>query len=286
MARVIESIESLRGEVRAAKAGGRVVGLVPTMGALHTGHVRLVEQCRAESGFVVVSLFVNPTQFGPNEDFERYPRTLASDLALCEGAGADVVFAPSAAAMYPRGRAGAAFVEVPELSDVLEGAFRPGHFRGVATVVLKLFAIAEPDIAFFGRKDYQQQLIIRRMVDDFNLPVTIRTVETVREADGLAMSSRNRYLDPEQRRAATVLSRALGLARDAVERGERDANRVRQVLVQTLESEPAGHLDYAEVVDGGTLQPLFEIAGNRSAVALLAVRFGATRLIDNITLAE
>jgi pantoate--beta-alanine ligase len=284
--KVVETVEEVRAEVAAARGGGRVVGLVPTMGALHQGHVRLVERCRAESGLVVVSIFVNPTQFGPHEDFERYPRTLDEDLRRCEAAGADLVFAPTVAVMYPRGDRPSTFVEVPGLSDVLEGAHRPGHFRGVTTVVLKLFAITRPDLAFFGAKDYQQQLVIRRMVDDLNLPVMIRTVETVREADGLAMSSRNRYLDPDQRRAAVVLSRALGEARRAVAEGETDANRVRQVLASAVESERAARLDYAEVADAESLEPLAELRPGGRAVGLLAVRIGATRLIDNAILTD
>lgn len=281
MAKLIGAVAELREAVGQAKKAGRVVGLVPTMGALHEGHARLIERCRDECGLVVVSIFVNPTQFGPNEDFERYPRTLDADMARCEAAGADLVFVPDVATMYPRGKDEATYVEVPGLSAVLEGASRPGHFRGVATVVLKLFALSQPDLAFFGAKDYQQQLVIRRMVDDLNLPVTVRTVETVREADGLAMSSRNRYLDPAERKAATALHRALVAARDAVAAGERDANRVRQILTATIESEGKAVLDYAEVADAETLEPLGALAPGRHAVGLLAVRVGGTRLIDN-----
>ena len=284
MLRVVETIEGVREEVREARAARRSVGLVPTMGALHQGHVRLIEQCRAESGFVVVSIFVNPTQFGPNEDFDRYPRTLTTDLERCEAAGADLVFAPSTSTMYPGGRELTTAVEVRGLSERFEGASRPGHFRGVATVVLKLFAIVAPDFAFFGQKDYQQQVVIRRMVADLNLPLAIRTVATVREPDGLALSSRNRYLDAEERRAAPVLFRALSLARELVGQGEMDANRVRHILRETLESEPAGRIDYAEIVEGATLEPLVEIAPGQDAIGLLAVRFGATRLIDNLAL--
>jgi pantoate--beta-alanine ligase len=287
--RLVETIEGVRAEVRAARGAGRVVGLVPTMGALHPGHARLIERCRAEAGFVAVSVFVNPTQFGPGEDLARYPRTLEGDLRASEAAGADVVFAPSVETMYPRGVGGggaSTFVEVPGLSDVLEGARRPGHFRGVATVVLKLFAIAQPDLMFFGAKDYQQQLVIRRVVADLNLPVEVRTVETVREPDGLAMSSRNRYLGPDERRAAAVLYRALTRARAEAGAGERDANRVRQVLARTVESERAVRLDYAEVVDAETLEPLAELATGRRAIGLLAARVGATRLIDNAALTD
>jgi pantoate--beta-alanine ligase len=286
LTRLVTSVEEVRTAVHSAKAGGRIVGLVPTMGALHDGHLRLVERCGAEAGFVIVSLFVNPTQFGPNEDFTRYPRALEDDRRLCASAGTDLIFAPDVATMYPRASGTMTYVEVPGLSDVLEGAVRPGHFRGVTTVVAKLFAIAQPHVAFFGAKDFQQQVVIRRMVDDLNLPVVIRTVDTVREPDGLAMSSRNRYLDPDQRRAATVLFRSLTRARREVADGERDANRVRQVLTETVESEPTARLDYAEVADADTLEPLTELTPGRRAVGLLAVRFGSTRLIDNAMLAD
>ncbi|MFO0953155.1 MAG: pantoate--beta-alanine ligase [Isosphaeraceae bacterium] len=286
MTRVAPTVREVRDEVSAARAKGLVIGLVPTMGALHEGHVRLIEACRSVSGFVVVSIFVNPTQFGPREDFSRYPRTPESDLDACRRAGTDLIFAPSAEEMYPRGLSETCIVEVPRLSTVLEGASRPGHFRGVATVVTKLFGIVRPDLAFFGAKDYQQQLVIRRFVADLNLPVEVRTVDTVREADGLAMSSRNRYLDPAQRQAATVLSKALQKARAEVMAGERDANRVRQILASTVESERLASLDYAEVADAETLEPLAEIPPGRKAVGLLAVRVGTTRLIDNSILTE
>jgi pantoate--beta-alanine ligase len=286
MSRVVADIAGVRTAVSDARSEGRVVGLVPTMGALHQGHVRLIEACRAECGFVVVSIFVNPTQFSPKEDFGRYPRTLNADRDACDRGGANLIFAPTTATMYPVGIDATTFVEVPGLSSVLEGARRPGHFRGVATVVTKLFTITLPDVAFFGAKDYQQQLLIRRLVADLNLPVTVRTVETVREPEGLAMSSRNRYLSPEERRSATVLFRALERARQAVARGERDANRVRQVLTETIESEQTARLDYAEVADAETLQPLAEIQTGRPAIGLLAVRIGTTRLIDNAILTE
>jgi pantoate--beta-alanine ligase len=255
------------------------------MGALHQGHVCLIESCRAETGLVVVSIFVNPTQFGPNEDFSRYPRTLESDAGSCAGAGADLIFAPTVAAMYP-GNEPATFVEVPGLSDRFEGASRPGHFRGVATVVLKLLNIIGPDAAYFGQKDYQQQAVIRRLVSDLNVPVAIRTVATVREPDGLAMSSRNRYLEGDDRRAATVLSAALARAVAAVAAGERDAGRVRQILEETVRSEERAWLDYAAVADAETLEPLSRLEPGRPAVALLAARVGPARLIDNAMLVE
>jgi pantoate--beta-alanine ligase len=255
------------------------------MGALHEGHTRLIEQCRAQAGLVVVSIFVNPTQFGPNEDLTRYPRTLQLDLVKCDAAGADVVFVPTDAVIYPRGRV-ATFVEVPGLSHVLEGASRPNHLRGVATVVLALFEIVRPDLAVFGQKDYQQQLVIRRMIEDLHMPVELVVVPTVRERDGLAMSSRNRYLDPAQRKAACVLFRALGLARESVAAGERDANRVRQLLDTTISLERLVQLDYAEVADGDSLESLVVIEPERRAVALVAAGVGSTRLIDNLLLME
>ncbi|MGE3819074.1 MAG: pantoate--beta-alanine ligase [Isosphaeraceae bacterium] len=284
MLTVVHQIAEVREAISAARAQGNSIGFVPTMGALHEGHARLIEASREESTFVVVSIFVNPTQFGPTEDYERYPRTLEADLERSERAGADLIFAPTAREMYPRGTQGTTFVEVPGLSSQWEGTSRPTHFRGVTTVVLKLFAIVRPDLAYFGAKDYQQQLIIRRMVEDLNLPVTIRALPTVREPDGLAMSSRNRYLNPDQRRGATVLFRALERARTLVREGERDANRVRQELTRTIESEREARLDYAEVADAETLETLQRIDPGREAVGLLAVRFGETRLIDNAIL--
>lgn len=285
MVEVAESVAGVRASVDRARGEGRAVGLVPTMGALHDGHVRLIERCREEAGFVVVSIFVNPTQFGPNEDYTRYPRTFEADLARCRGAGAALVFAPTPEVIYPSG-ATSTFVEVPGLSEVLEGASRPGHFRGVATVVLKLFEIVRPDLAIFGQKDYQQQLVIRRMVDDLHVPVRIVTEPTVREADGLAMSSRNRYLDPAQRQTALGLFRALAEARRAVAGGETSADRVRQILRETLESSEGVRLDYAEVADGKTLEPIDRLGGGIRAVALVAAWVGSTRLIDNLALTE
>jgi len=282
---LIESVAQVRRAVAAARDLGQRVGLVPTMGALHAGHSGLIAQCRAESGLAVVSIFVNPTQFGPAEDFERYPRSVADDLARCETAGADLVFAPDVATVYPNGLR-STFVEVPGLSDVLEGTSRPGHFRGVATVVLKLFEIARPDLAFFGQKDYQQQLLIRRMIGDLQLSIELRTCPTFREADGLALSSRNRYLNPRDRQTATLLYRALERAKHAVAGGQRQAERIRQILRETLESDASVKLDYAAVADAETLEPLGDLDEGRRAVALLAAQVGTTRLIDNIILAD
>jgi pantoate--beta-alanine ligase len=237
------------------------------------------------SGAVVVSIFVNPTQFGPHEDFARYPRTIHDDLARCTAAGVDLVFAPADRTIYPHG-ADSTFVEVPGLSDILEGASRPRHFRGVATVVLKLFEIVRPDLAVFGQKDFQQQLLIRRMVEDLHLSVEVETVPIVREPDGLALSSRNRYLNPVERLAATVLPRALEQARQMVAAGERAGDRVRQILRHTIESEALVRLDYGEVADAETLEPLGELCWKHRAVALVAAWVGSTRLIDNIILSH
>jgi pantoate--beta-alanine ligase len=280
---VLETIAEVRAGVAEAKRVGKLVGFVPTMGALHAGHVSLIERARSEAGAVVVSIFVNPTQFGPNEDYSRYPRSFESDLRLSEEAGAEMIFVPDVATMYPPGMP-TSYVEVPGLSSILEGASRPGHFRGVATVVLKLFGIVGPDLAYFGQKDYQQQLILRRMVTDLNVPVEIVTVPTVREPDGLALSSRNRYLNADERSAAKVLSRALEEAATAVRGGERSADRIRQIMNGRLELEPLATLDYVEVADAATLEPLIELHAGRPAVALLAVRVGPARLIDNAIL--
>ena len=274
------TIAEVRRLVAGARREGRTIGLVPTMGALHAGHQRLVEEARRASGFVIVSIFVNPTQFGPSEDFRRYPRTIEADAELCARGGANLIFAPEVEAMYPRG-ASSTFVEVPALSETLEGASRSGHFRGVATVVLKLFTIVGPDLAFFGTKDYQQLRVIRRMVEDLDIPVDVRAVSTVHEPDGLALSSRNRYLDPDHRAAAVILSKALAAAIGAVEGGERDAGRVRQILRDSVGSEPLAGLDYAEVADAETLEPALEVGPGHRTVALLAARVGPARLIDN-----
>jgi pantoate--beta-alanine ligase len=274
---------AVRAAVSTARKSGQRVGLVPTMGALHAGHARLIERCRSQTELTIVSIFVNPTQFGPTEDFARYPHSLDDDLKLCDASGAAVVFAPSVQTIYPHGLQ-STFVEVAQLSGFLEGASRPGHFRGVATVVLKLFEIVRPDVACFGHKDYQQQLVIKRMVEDLHLPTVIDTCPTIREEDGLAMSSRNRYLKPDERKAAGVLYRALENARQSVSAGQGDAGRVRQILRETIESEPLATLDYAEVANAETLEPLDRMAQGTRAVALLAVRIGNTRLIDNMLL--
>ena len=280
---VVRHILELREQVAAARADNLTIGFVPTMGALHAGHARLIETARAKTGFVVVSIFVNPTQFGPNEDFDRYPRTPDGDFEICRGAGADLVFMPETTEVYPAGFQGTT-VEVPNLGSRLCGAFRPGHFKGVASIVLKLLNMANPDLAFFGEKDYQQLVLIRRMVDDLNLPVGIEGVPTVREADGLALSSRNRYLGKSDRKKAVALWLALQAACDAVRQGEHDANVIRQILRSSIESQSRFQLQYADVVHGETLAPLNRLAEPIPARALVAAYLGTTRLIDNVAL--
>ncbi len=281
---LVETIEETRRRIASVRAGGRIVGFVPTMGALHAGHSALMERCRAESDFVVASIFVNPTQFAPGEDLDRYPRTLELDLDRCRNVGVDLVFYPSIPEIYPNG-SDSTLVETPGLTRILEGAARPGHFRGVATVVLKLFNIVQPDIAYFGQKDFQQLTVIRRMTTDLLLPIEIRPHPTVREPDGLALSSRNRYLSARERSTAPILHRALTRARDAVVAGLANGDRVRQILRETLESGTGVVVDYAEVVDDRTLEPLTELTGRR-AIALVAARLGSTRLLDNLYLSE
>jgi pantoate--beta-alanine ligase len=280
MTPVVTTIAEVRRAVAEARAAGKVVGFVPTMGALHEGHAALVRSARAASGFVVVSIFVNPKQFGPKEDFARYPRTLDGDRAICAQAGAGLIFAPAVEEMYPANSV--TFVEVGELGDQLCGASRPGHFRGVCTVVLKLFNIVQPDRAHFGAKDYQQARIIQQMVRDLNVPVEVRVESTVREPDGLALSSRNRYLSPEERAVAPRIYQALQAARARVRAGEIDATRLESALHAELAAIPGARVDYARVVDAETLRPLSRL--DRPAVGAVAVFLGTTRLIDNLVI--
>lgn len=268
----------MKESARQARAESRVVGLVPTMGALHAGHVALVERARRECSNVIASIFVNPKQFGPTEDFAKYPRTLESDSEKLSAAGVDALFLPDAAEIYPAGYR--TYVSVEGLSDRLEGRSRPGHFRGVATVVMKLLEVVQPDFAYFGRKDAQQVRIISQMARDLNLDTEIVVCPIVREADGLALSSRNAYLNAEERRAAAVLQRALQAARGELAAGVRDALRLQTVLRTVLEAEPLAGVDYAEIVDADTFEPVTRIA--RPSYALLAVFVGKTRLIDNL----
>jgi pantoate--beta-alanine ligase len=256
------------------------VGFVPTMGYLHEGHLALVKQARIENSAVIVSIYVNPTQFGPREDFGAYPRELNRDLESLQKEGVDIVFVPSDDEMYPPEFS--SWVDVEKVTGRLEGASRPGHFRGVATVVAKLFNIVQPTRAYFGQKDAQQAAVIKRMVADLNLGMEIVVVSTVRESDGLAMSSRNVYLSPEERQAATILFRALTLARQFRQGGEKDAEKIRRQMASLIKKEPLAQIDYVSIADAETLEELNSV--NRPALASLAVRIGKTRLIDNIPL--
>jgi pantoate--beta-alanine ligase len=267
---------------RQARAEGRTIGFVPTMGALHEGHLSLVRAAVADSRPVIASIFVNPTQFVAGEDFQKYPRNLDRDSKALEDAGVNYLFAPDASEIYPPGFS--TWVNVEGLSDRLEGKARPGHFRGVATVVLKLLEIVQPHRAFFGRKDAQQARIIRQMARDLHLNSEIVVCPIVREPDGLAMSSRNAYLNPEERRAATILFRALDGARASISSGKRDAMRLAASMRETIRREPLADLDYAELVDADTLEQVTRLRG--VCFALLAVRIGKTRLLDNLLIEE
>ena len=267
---------------RQARAEGRLSGFVPTMGALHAGHMSLVRAAKAECQPVIASIFVNPTQFGPSEDFQKYPRTFESDRKQLEAAGVDYLFAPEPAEMYPPGFR--TWVNVDGLSDRLDGRSRPGHFRGVTTVVLKLFEIVQPQKAFFGRKDAVQARLIRQMNRDLHLDTEIVVCPIVREPDGLAMSSRNAYLNAAERRAATALYRALDGARHSIERGERDALRLTAAMREALRAERLVEIDYVELVDAETLDPVTFLRGG--CLAMLAARVGTTRLIDNMLIEE
>jgi pantoate--beta-alanine ligase len=280
----VRTAADLRKEIESWRARGETIGFVPTMGALHAGHLSLVRLAREQAGplgRIVASVFVNPTQFGPGEDFTRYPRQPERDAEMLAGAGCDLLFLPEVETLYPSGHS--TFVEPGGPAEGLEGAFRPGHFRGVATVVCGLLNLVRADVAVFGEKDAQQLAVVRRMVRDLHLPVEIVGAPTLREADGLAMSSRNVYLNPEERRAATVLHRALTAAAAAIEAGERSGEEIRRILHDVLTSEPLARIDYAEVVDAVTFQPIPELTGR--VVLPLAVRIGPTRLIDNFQLA-
>lgn len=278
--KICKSIQEMRAASRAARAQGKRVGLVPTMGALHEGHLSLVRAARTRCDVVAVSIFVNPTQFGPNEDFAKYPRSFERDCELLQKDGVDFAFAPSVAEMYHSGAL--TWVTVEEMSQKLCGQSRPGHFRGVTTVVAKLFHIAEPDLAFFGQKDAAQLAIIRRMVRDLDMPIEIVACPIVREPDGLAMSSRNAYLDAQQRKAALVLSRSLAKVQQAFADGERDAGRLIAVGKDSFAADPSVRLDYLEIVDPDTLDSVNQIEA--PALVAVAAFVGTTRLIDNIIL--
>jgi len=280
MTDVVNTVADLRQAVVRARGSGMLIRLVPTMGALHEGHASLIRAARQDGGFVVVSVFVNPTQFGPKEDLSRYPRPFERDREVCSREGGDLIFAPPVEEVYPEGSA--TFVEVKGLQDVLEGASRPGHFRGVCTVVLKLFLMAGPDVAYFGQKDAQQAIVIRKMVRDLNVPVEVRVCPTVREPDGLALSSRNVYLSGVERERALCLVRALREGRDRVLAGERDGKAVRAAMEAIVAGTPGAVLDYAAVVSADSLQELTRLEGK--VLLALAVRIGSTRLIDNMLL--
>jgi len=274
---VVKTISQFR-QLRRPVTGS--VGFVPTMGYLHKGHLSLVRQARAENSTVVASIFVNPTQFAPAEDFRSYPRDFDRDLALLGKEKTDIVFAPSEEEMYPA--TFSTWVDVEKVTERLEGACRPGHFRGVATVVTKLFNIVQPTRAYFGQKDAQQALVIKRIVADLNMNTEIVVIPTVRESDGLAMSSRNTYLNPKERQAATVLFKALSLARRLRQDSEKDAEEIRQQMASLILKEPLAQIEYVSIADAETLEELKII--DRQALALLAVRIGKTRLIDNMLL--
>jgi pantoate--beta-alanine ligase len=281
---VLSTADAVRGWSREARRQGERVALVPTMGALHAGHLALVREARSRADKVVVSVFVNPTQFGPGEDFEAYPRTLESDLAALASDGCcDAVFAPPASEIYPDGE-NLTWVTVDRMGDHLCGASRPGHFRGVTTVVARLFAIAEPDVAVFGLKDAQQFFILRRMTREMGFGVELVGLPTVRETDGLALSSRNRYLDAAQREAAPALYRALSAARRQVESGEREAQTLLAGVRDALQGVPECRIDYVQLVSTADLQPIEQLAAGRQALLALAAWFGTARLIDNVIL--
>lgn len=277
---IFHTISETRAFVRQARARGQVIGLVPTMGYLHEGHLELMRRAKNQCDIVIISIFVNPTQFGPNEDFARYPRDLERDAEMAGSVGVSAIFNPPVEEMYPPGYC--TYVDVERITDKMCGVSRPGHFRGVATVVTKLFNIVQPDYAYFGQKDAQQALVLKRMTGDLNLNLEVVIVPTVREQDGLAMSSRNLYLEPDQRRAALVLSRGLEQARQAVRKGERNPAKIRQLVIDMIQAEPLAALDYAELYSYPDLEPLESMEG--LTLLALAVKIGRTRLIDNAIL--
>jgi pantoate--beta-alanine ligase len=279
-AALITTVAALRAALEPLRRAGKRIGLVPTMGALHEGHLSLVRASQAECQATVVSIFVNPSQFGPGEDFGNYPRTLRSDCDKLAGCGADFVLAPADADIYRPGHA--TWIDVAGVAAPLEGFFRPGHFRGVATIVLKLFNMVQADAAYFGQKDYQQVLVIRRMVEDLNVPIEIRVCPIVREADGLAMSSRNAYLSPEARRRATVLWRSLQLAQQLVAAGQCEAEAIAGQMRAMILAAGQTQVDYVALADPETLEPVSRIVD--PTLAALAVRIDGTRLIDNCIL--
>jgi pantoate--beta-alanine ligase len=277
---IVTRISELKTKLAQFRYQGKKIGFVPTMGYLHAGHASLMRKAKSEQDVVIASIFVNPLQFGPTEDFAVYPRDLERDSAIATEAGADIIFAPSVEEMYPNGHASLlTYVDVQKVTERLCGASRPGHFRGVATVVAKLFHIVEPDVAYFGQKDAQQVVVLKRMVADLNMNVTIVAVPIVREQDGLAMSSRNVFLNPGERQAALVLFTALNIARDMLTAGERDGMKIVETLGDVIRKEPLASIDYISISDNNTLEELAFV--DRTALIALAVRIGKTRLIDN-----
>ncbi len=275
--KLIRDLKEIKNEIKQVKKTGKTVGLVPTMGFLHEGHLSLLQKAREETDYVVMSIFVNPIQFGRGEDYQDYPRDLEGDREKAEEGGCDLIFYPEVKDMYPPGYH--TFVNLEEITEVLCGACRPGHFRGVATVVTKLFNLITPDKAYFGQKDAQQSLVVKKMAEDLNMDVEVVICPTVREEDGVAMSSRNKYLEPEERVAAQVIYRTLCQARQKIEAGEKDAVKLRRFMWENLRGEPLADPEYAEVLDARTLQRVEKIGG--TVLLALAARFGQARLIDN-----
>jgi pantoate--beta-alanine ligase len=276
--KVAKTIKSVRNLVKAARSKGKIIGFVPTMGVLHIGHISLIKAAMKKCDFVAVSIFVNPTQFGPGEDFEKYPRPLKADLEICRKAGVDVVFAPSPQQMYPGENL--TWVNVEKLTEQLCGQFRPGHFSGVTTVCAKLFSIVAPDIAFFGQKDAQQAIVIKRMVTDLNMPLEIVVCPTVRQADGLAVSSRNQYLTRQQKKNAPLIYKSLQKCQKLIEDGVADSKTIINQMRKILQQAPSIKIEYISIVDADTLQELKKITGK--VLTAVAVKIGSTRLIDNI----
>jgi pantoate--beta-alanine ligase len=279
---IIESVQEMSRLTRELRRAGQTIGFVPTMGFLHEGHLSLVREAKKENDRVVVSIFVNPTQFGPGEDYEEYPRDLEGDAEKLRVIGIDYIFNPEVADMYPEGYN--SFVEVSGITEVLCGKSRPGHFRGVTTVVTKLFNIIQPDRAYFGQKDFQQLMVIKKMVRELNIPVEVKGLPIIREEDGLARSSRNKYLDNRERAAATALYHSLMRARELYQKGIKDTSRIKKEVIDLISSEPLARIDYVEIVDPDTLQEIKRV--KEQALVALAVYIGKTRLIDNLLLGE
>lgn len=282
MATVIRDIVEMQATSERFRRDGKRIGVVPTMGYLHEGHLALVRSAKLHADVVITTLFVNPTQFGPKEDFSRYPRDFDRDLSLASRAGTDILFAPETDQMYPQGYA--TYVDVQGVTDVLEGKSRPGHFRGVATIVAKLLAITKPHVAVFGQKDAQQVAVIRQMVRDLNIDLQLIIAPTVREPDGLAMSSRNVYLTPEQRKEAVVLSESLALAEQRVQQGIRACGAILDAMSDYIHAHSSGEIDYISIADNRSLRELEGIESGQEVLISLAVKFGSTRLIDNIVI--